>query len=263
MQFELNQPIYTAGRLQNAYGIQASSLDASKLQLERARQELQYQVVETFYAALMNEQGVRVADEQIALATQQLGSPRRASTPAASARLDVLQAEVELANSQGAPHPGQGAPSILAYQALRTVLSLPQSQAARCCEGSLDERPEQLTRDALTGRDSRAARSPRVCRAAGHGEHSVALANAEVKPSLALTGNLQYQDDGIDSLLKTNNQSYTLGSRCACRCSRRRPPRPSAPSPSAGQADGARPQRRDRCRASRGRVGLDGVRGGR
>jgi outer membrane protein TolC len=42
-------------------------------------------------------------------------------------------------------------------------------------------------------------------------QHSVALANAEVKPSLALTGNMQYQDDGLNNLLKTDNQSYTLG----------------------------------------------------
>ena len=48
-----------------------------------------------------------------------------------------------------------------------------------------------------------------------------ALANAEWKPSLSLTGNLQYQDDGLNRLLNTDNQSYTSGSRCACRSSRR------------------------------------------
>ena len=42
-------------------------------------------------------------------------------------------------------------------------------------------------------------------------EHAVALANAEWKPSLALTGNVQYQEDGIDNLLQTDNQSYTVG----------------------------------------------------
>ena len=43
------------------------------------------------------------------------------------------------------------------------------------------------------------------------GEHAIALANAEMKPSLALTGNMQYQDDGLNSLLNTDNQSYTIG----------------------------------------------------
>jgi outer membrane protein len=100
MQLQLNQPIYTGGRLNNAYGIQASSLDASKLDLERTRQDLEYRVVETFFAALMNERGVSVADEQIRLNTKQLELARARFDAGTVARLDVLQAEVELANSK-------------------------------------------------------------------------------------------------------------------------------------------------------------------
>lgn len=209
MQVELNQPIYTAGRLQNAYGIQAASLDASSLQLERARQQLQYQVVETFYAALMNEQGVRVAEEQVTLATRQLELAKTRFDAGSVARLDVLQAEVELANAR-ARRIQAGAAVATAYQALRTVLSLPQSQTLRL-RGSLDERPEPITRDTLratipTRPDLRVFAARRVM-----AEHAVNLANAETKPSLALTGNLQYQDDGVNNLLRTDNQSYTLG----------------------------------------------------
>ena len=138
----LNQPIYTGGRLQNNYGIQASSLDMSKLQLERARQEMHVRVVETFYAALMNEQGVRVADEQIALNTKQLSLAKARFQAGSVARLDVLQAEVELANSKARRIQAQAAVDT-AYQALRSVLSVPQSQQL-ILRGSLDERPEQL-----------------------------------------------------------------------------------------------------------------------
>jgi outer membrane protein TolC len=209
MQIDLNQPIYTAGRLQNAYGVQASAFDASRLQLDRARQELQYQVVETFYAALMNEQGVRVADEQITLATRQLELAKARFDAGSVARLDVLQAEVELANSKARRIQAKAAVDT-AYQALRTVLSLPQSQALTL-RGNLDERPEQLERETLqaaigTRPDLRAFTARREM-----AQHAIALANAEVKPSLALTGNLQYQDDGVDDLLRTDNQSYTLG----------------------------------------------------
>jgi outer membrane protein TolC len=209
MQVELNQPLYTAGRLQNTYGMQAASLDASRLQLDRARQELHYRVVETFYAALMNEQGVRVADEQIALATRQLELAKARFDAGSVARLDVLQAEVDLANSRARRIQVQAARDT-SYQALRTVLSLPQSQRIRIT-GSLDERPEPLTRDALqatlpTRPDLRAFAAQREV-----AERAVALANAEVRPSLALTGNVQYQDDGVDNLLRTDNQSYTLG----------------------------------------------------
>ena len=209
MQVELNQPIYTAGRLQNAYGIQAASLDASSLQLERARQQLQYQVIETFYAALMNEQGVRVAEEQITLATRQLELAKTRFDAGSVARLDVLQAEVELANARARRIQARAAVAT-AYQALRTVLSLPQSQTLRL-RGSLDERPEPITRDTLratipTRPDLRVFTARRVM-----AEHAVNLANAETRPSLALTGNLQYQDDGVNNLLRTDNQSYTVG----------------------------------------------------
>jgi len=194
---------------ESAYGIQAASLDASNLQLERARQQLQYQVIETFYAALMNEQGVRVAEEQITLATRQLELAKTRFDAGSGARLDVLQAEVELANARARRIQARAAVAT-AYQALRTVLSLPQSQTLRL-RGSLDERPEPITRDTLratipTRPDLRVFTARRVM-----AEHAVNLANAETRPSLALTGNLQYQDDGVNNLLRTDNQSYTVG----------------------------------------------------
>jgi hydrophobic/amphiphilic exporter-1 (mainly G- bacteria), HAE1 family len=209
MQVDLNQPIYTAGRLQNAYGMQAASLDASRLQLDRARQELQYRVVETFYAALMNEHGVRVAEEQITLAARQLELAQTRFDAGSVARLDVLQAEVELANARARRIQARAAVDT-AYQAVRTVLSLPQAQVLRL-RGSLDERPEPLNRDVLqasisTRPDLRAFTARRDM-----ADYAVSLANAEMKPSLALTGNLQYQDDGVNTLLKTDNQSYTVG----------------------------------------------------
>jgi hydrophobe/amphiphile efflux-1 (HAE1) family protein len=209
MQIDLVQPIYTAGRLTNAYGASASAFDASRLQLDRNRQQLQYQVVETFYAALMNEQGVRVADEQIALATRQLELAKARFTAGTVARLDVLQAEVELANAKARRIQMRAAVDT-SYQALRTVLSLPQSRAL-ALKGNLDERPAPLRREELQAAiparpDLRAFSSQREI-----AQHAIALANAEVKPSLALTGNLQYQDDGVDDLLGTDNQSYSLG----------------------------------------------------
>ncbi len=91
--------------MNNAYGITTSSLDASKLELDRTRQEIEYRVVETFYAALMNERGVAVADEQIRMTETQLELAQVRFESGTVARLDVLQAEVELANAQGPPHP--------------------------------------------------------------------------------------------------------------------------------------------------------------
>ncbi len=157
----------------------------------------------------MNEQGVRVADEQIALTTKQLALAKVRFDAGSVARLDVLQTEVELANAKARRIQARAVVDT-AYQALRTVLSLPQSQPL-ALRGTLDERPETLTRSVLEASiparpDLRAFSARRDM-----AEHAVALANADWKPSLSLTGNLQYQDDGVNNLLKTDNQSYTLG----------------------------------------------------
>ena len=209
MQLDFNQPLYTGGRIRSAYGLQASAFDATKLQLERARQELRYRVVETFYAALMNEQGVGVAEEQIALAEKQLQLAKARFAAGTVARLDVLQAEVELANSRARRIQARAAVET-SHQALRTVLSLPQSQRL-VLKGTLDERPEVVTRVAL---DSELAARPDLRAFSSRRDmatHAMKLADAEWKPSLALTGNLQYQEDGIGNLLHGDNQSYTVG----------------------------------------------------
>jgi outer membrane protein TolC len=209
VQLDVSQPIYTAGRLSNQYGIQAASLDHSRLELARARQELEHRVVEAFYGALLTEQTLRVAEEQIALAARQLVLARARFDAGSAARLDVLQAEVELANAR-ARRIQAGAEVETAHQALRTVLSLPPTQIL-LLRGTLDERPEPLARarldEALRARpDLRAFSASRTM-----AEHAVALAAASWKPSLAVTGNLQYQEDGLQSLLDPDNQSYTFG----------------------------------------------------
>ena len=42
-------------------------------------------------------------------------------------------------------------------------------------------------------------------------EYQSNLAQGEWKPSLAFTGNVQYQEDNLSSLWNTDNQSYTFG----------------------------------------------------
>lgn len=209
LQLYINQPIYTGGRLNNAFGISSSSLDASKLELERTRQEIEYRVVETFYAALMNERGVAVADEQIRLTERQLALARVRFEAGTVARLDVLQAEVELANAKARRIQAK-AQVDTAMQALRGVLSLPQSQALKL-DGSLDEpvvghAREELDKELPQRPDLQAYGARRHM-----AEYASNLAMSEWKPNLAFTGNMQYQQDSLGSLLGRDNQSYAFG----------------------------------------------------
>jgi HAE1 family hydrophobic/amphiphilic exporter-1 len=206
---ELSQPLYTGGRLTRTRSLQQAALTESALGLDRARQQLQLRVVESFYAALTNEQSLKVADEGIQLATRQLELARARFEAGSVARLDVLRAEVDLANARARRIQFQAALD-QAYQGLRTVLALPQSQPL-VLRGSLDEVPVPESRDALAATlpnrpDLRAFSSRREMAA-----HSVALANAEWKPSLSFTGNVAYQDDDASRLLGSDNQNYQFG----------------------------------------------------
>jgi HAE1 family hydrophobic/amphiphilic exporter-1 len=209
MQLFINQPIYTGGRLNNAYGITTSSLDASKLELERTRQDIEYRVVEAFYAALMNERGVAVADEQIRMTETQLKLARVRFESGTVARLDVLQAEVELANAR-ARRIQQRAQVDTSMQALRSMLSLPQSQALKL-EGSLDEPVIGHAREVL---DQELPKRPDLQAFAARrhaAEYASNLAQGEWKPSMSFSGNMQYQQDSVGSLLARDNQSYAFG----------------------------------------------------
>ncbi len=209
LQLFVNQPIYTGGRLNNAYGITTASLDASKLELDRTRQEIEYRVVETFYAALMNKRGVAVAEEQIRMSEKQLELAKVRFESGTVARLDVLQAEVELANAKARRIQAK-AQVDTAMQALRGVLALPQSQPLELA-GSLDEPvigharaeldtllPQRPDLRAFTARREMA-------------EYASNLAQSEWKPNLSFTGNMQYQQDSVGSLLARDNQSYAFG----------------------------------------------------
>jgi hydrophobe/amphiphile efflux-1 (HAE1) family protein len=209
MQLFINQPLYTGGRLNNAYGISTSSLDASKLELDRTRQEIEYRVVETFYAALMNERGVAVADEQVRLGERQLELAKARFESGTVARLDVLQAEVELANAKARRIQAKALVDG-ALQQLRGVLSIPQSQPLKL-EGSLDEPVVGQAREVL---DAELPKRPDLQAFAARrqaAEYSSNLAQGEWKPSLAFTGNMQYQQDSLNNFLSRDNQSYTFG----------------------------------------------------
>ena len=209
MRFDISQPLYTGGRLSNAYGIQAASQEASRLQLERSRQALTLRVYETFYAALMNDQGIRVNEEGVRIAERHLELAKVRFEGGTAARLDVLRAEVELANARARLIRARSA-SQVSYQALRTVLSLPQGAPLQLA-GTLDAVPDVPAAAALQNAIVARADIRAIGEQKEMAERSVSLAMAEIKPTVSFTGNFQYQEDGLSSLLNNSNRSYQFG----------------------------------------------------
>jgi len=209
VRLDISQPIYTGGRLNHAYGAQAATQEASRLDVERAQQALTLRVYETFYSALMADQGVRVTTEGVDIAERHLELAQVRFSAGSAARLDVLRAEVELANARAKLIRARSSAGV-SRQALRSVLSLPQSEPLQLT-GTLDDVPSlpapATLQTAVNARpDIRAIGQQREA-----AERLVSLATAELKPSVAFAGNFQYQEDGLGSLLAGSNRSYQLG----------------------------------------------------
>jgi hydrophobe/amphiphile efflux-1 (HAE1) family protein len=209
MRLDIQQPLYTGGRLSNAYAAQAATEEATRLDLERTQQGLTLQVYQTFYAALMNDQGIKVTEEGVRIAERHLELAKVRFEAGSAARLDVLRAEVELANARTKLIRARSTAEV-AYQALRSVLSLPQSEQLHL-SGSLDDVPALPPAEAI----ERALPARADIRAIGEqreaAQRTVALANADLKPTVAFAGNFQYQEDGFNTLLNSNNRSYQFG----------------------------------------------------
>ena len=209
VRFDISQPLYTGGRLMHAYGAQAAAQEGSRLDLDRARQGLVLKVYETFYSALMADQGVRTTAEGVSIAERHLELAQARFESGSAARLDVLRAEVEVANARARLIRARSSAEV-SYQALHTVLSLPQSDPLRLA-GTLDDVPalpaEEALQKALVARaDIRAIGQQREA-----AEQQVSLANADLKPVVAFAGNLQYQEDGVNQLFNGTNRSYQFG----------------------------------------------------
>ena len=209
VRFDVQQPLYTGGRLEHAFGAQAASQEASRLDMERSRQTLTLRVYEVFYGALMNEQGIKVNEEGVQIATRHRELAQARFDAGSAARLDVLRAEVELANARARLIRARSAATV-SYQALRTVMALPENEPIRL-SGTLDEVPPVLEtarlRSAIEARpDLRAIAQQRTA-----AQHAVSIATASLKPTVAFAGNLQYQEDGVTNLLDGTNRSYQFG----------------------------------------------------
>jgi outer membrane protein len=206
VRFDITQPIYTGGKLQNAFAASAAQEEASRQQLERARQNLALQVVQTYYGALLQQQGISVAEEGVRRADNQLSIANTRFEAGTVARLDVLRAEVEVANARAVLIRAKSAADT-AMQSLRAVLSLGDG-APLLLKGSLEQETSVPSQADLLARlpqraDVRALESQRQ-----GASRLKAIAMADLKPTVAFTGNVQYQEDAINNMWNGDNRSY-------------------------------------------------------
>jgi hydrophobe/amphiphile efflux-1 (HAE1) family protein len=209
VRLDIWQPIYTGGRLQNAHAARASELESSRQRLERARQALGLRVAEAYYGALLQQRGIEVAEEGVRRADNHLSLAKTRFDAGTVARLDVLRAEVELANSRARLIRARSQ-SDIAMEGLRTVLAWLDADPLTLT-GTLDHVPEVPPQSELL---ARLAARPDVQALNAQRESAgrlKALAQADLRPTVAFAGTLQYQEDAWSSVWNNDNRSYQFG----------------------------------------------------
>ena len=123
----LTQPIFAWGRYY--YGYQAAKLNYQAVQrdVDAAYNQLRLDVSEAFYAALIAQEFVRVAQQSVSLVEKQLGIAEASLEAGAATDFDVLRAKVQLANAKSQLVRAENA-VITAKNAYKTVLNIPLAE---------------------------------------------------------------------------------------------------------------------------------------
>ena len=209
LRFDVTQAIYTGGRRQHGLDATRSQAASTQHQFERARQALTLEVVQAYYGALLQQQGIAVAEEGLQRAQHQHRLAQTRFDAGSAARLDVLRAEVEVANSKAVLIRARSAADT-ARQALRAVMSL-DDPTPLFLTGSLDEETSVPGRDELVAGVRQRADVKALSAERESAVQMRKLASADLKPTVALTGSLQYQQDGLNQFWSGDNRSFQTG----------------------------------------------------
>jgi hydrophobe/amphiphile efflux-1 (HAE1) family protein len=209
LRFDVTQPIYTGGRLRHGLAATESQAASTQHQYDRARQALTLEVVRAYYGALLQQQGITVAEEGLRRAETQQRLAQTRFDAGSAARLDVLRAEVEVANAKAVLIRARSAADT-ALQALRAVMSL-DDPAPIVLAGSLDEVTSVPGREELIAGVRQRADVKALTAERESAIQMRKFAAADLKPTVAFTGSLQFQQDGLNQFWNGDNRSFQAG----------------------------------------------------
>ena len=96
----LTQPIFAWGRYYNTYKASKINYQAAQKEVETAHEKLRVDVFNAFYAVLITQEFVKVAEQSLELVEKQLDIAQTAFEAGTTTNFDVLRAKVQLANAK-------------------------------------------------------------------------------------------------------------------------------------------------------------------
>jgi outer membrane protein TolC len=194
------QPLFSGGRIASGVQLAEHAADAAEAQLEDTRAAMVLSVREAYYAARLAEEAEAIVAASVALARDHLARVRLVQESGQASELDVLRAEVELANLAPQLLQAENARQ-LALLDLKRLVNLPPA-APVVLTTPLDPAAPELPHPDSVALPSVIAAEPLLRRRASVRaaeqqvairEEQVDIARAAFLPSVALTGNFQRQ----------------------------------------------------------------------
>lgn len=122
------RPVYSGGRIEAQVALARASLKGAEAALDRAKQQLVFDVKQAYFQLLLAEATVDVAQRTVAAADENLRVARARVSAGTSPRFDEIQAEVNAANARQGLIRSRNARA-LAQHSLNVIVNLPMDTA--------------------------------------------------------------------------------------------------------------------------------------
>lgn len=209
-QVAFTQPLWTWGALAGQARAAREERDATRLGLDRARQQTAFEAARAFLQASEASESVLVAEQALAqqqaflkVATSRFGA-------GAAPKLDVLKAELGVARAESNLLIARGQAAV-AREALVNLTFDPRFRNAPLAP--LAQEPPALPEEADALARARTQRSDlqALDHSAGAAERRSAAAKASGLPALAFRAALTQQNDALSKAFQSDSQTYQVG----------------------------------------------------
>ncbi len=191
----LTQPIYIGGKVFTALGIAKTYKKLTREQLRLARQNLELQVIKSFFAAVMADELLRVAAQAETLAAEGLEVTRKLFAQGLVSDYEVLRAQVRLANARPQRIDAE-AGARLAYKNLNNLIGLPVDSKPRLIQDRQIDRYLLPPLDLDSARLAMLEKRPEIKMARYRTDiykKTISIAWGGWRPSIFFQTSLQYQ----------------------------------------------------------------------
>lgn len=143
----MTQPIFTGGKLISAYNQARLNLDLTEEMDSQIRQDLIFEVKKAYYGVLLSKEILKVSQDALSLAEKHLERTRKLLDAGVASKLDLLRAEVQVANLKPQVIRAKNACD-LAEEGLKTLLGL-SSEDEIILKENLSYKPAEIDQNKL------------------------------------------------------------------------------------------------------------------